>query len=54
MILITDGRSYDDIRIPAMLAHHKGSELVLLTSLGLSRPLGLDGLSLWAPVLSST
>ncbi|MXQ90822.1 hypothetical protein E5288_WYG019524 [Bos mutus] len=24
MILITDGRSYDDIRIPAMLAHHKG------------------------------
>lgn len=30
------------------------SELVLLTSLGLSRPLGLDGLSLWTPVLSST
>ncbi|XP_045045262.2 vitrin isoform X2 [Desmodus rotundus] len=24
MILITDGRSYDDIRIPAMAAHHKG------------------------------
>lgn len=24
MVLITDGRSYDDIRIPAMLAHHKG------------------------------
>lgn len=24
MILITGGRSYDDIRIPAMLAHHKG------------------------------
>ena len=28
------------------------SELLLLTSLGLSRPLGLDGLFLWAPVLS--
>uniref|UniRef100_A0A8D1MQV6 Vitrin n=2 Tax=Sus scrofa TaxID=9823 RepID=A0A8D1MQV6_PIG len=24
MILITDGRSYDDVRIPAMVAHHKG------------------------------
>ncbi|XP_006910447.1 vitrin isoform X2 [Pteropus alecto] len=24
MILITDGRSYDDIRIPAMAAYHKG------------------------------
>ncbi|XP_035883746.1 vitrin isoform X2 [Phyllostomus discolor] len=24
MILLTDGRSYDDIRIPAMAAHHKG------------------------------
>ncbi|XP_073905606.1 vitrin isoform X4 [Castor canadensis] len=24
MILITDGRSYDDVRIPAMAAHHKG------------------------------
>lgn len=24
MILITDGKSYDDIRIPAMAAHHKG------------------------------
>ncbi|XP_057599632.1 vitrin [Hippopotamus amphibius kiboko] len=24
MILITDGRSYDDIRIPATVAHHKG------------------------------
>nr|XP_019597508.1 PREDICTED: vitrin [Rhinolophus sinicus] len=24
MILITDGRSYDDIRVPAMAAHHKG------------------------------
>ncbi|XP_066122992.1 vitrin isoform X1 [Saccopteryx bilineata] len=24
MILITDGRSYDDIHIPAMAAHHKG------------------------------
>ncbi|XP_068420254.1 vitrin [Eschrichtius robustus] len=23
MILITDGRSYDDVRIPAMVAHHK-------------------------------
>ncbi|XP_032981536.1 vitrin isoform X2 [Rhinolophus ferrumequinum] len=24
MILITDGRSYDDVRVPAMAAHHKG------------------------------
>lgn len=24
MILITDGRSYDDVRIPAMVAHHEG------------------------------
>ncbi|XP_070285107.1 vitrin isoform X2 [Myotis yumanensis] len=24
MVLITDGKSYDDIRIPAMAAHHKG------------------------------
>ncbi|XP_058406653.1 vitrin [Diceros bicornis minor] len=24
MILITDGRSYDDVRIPAMVAHHQG------------------------------
>ncbi|KAK2501324.1 hypothetical protein MC885_008502 [Smutsia gigantea] len=24
MILITDGRSYDDVRIPAMTAHHQG------------------------------
>lgn len=39
MILITDGKSYDDIRIPAMAAHHKG-ELVLLTSLLLSGPVG--------------
>lgn len=31
MILITDGRSYDDVRIPAMVAHHKG-KLVPLTS----------------------
>ncbi|XP_012869060.1 PREDICTED: vitrin [Dipodomys ordii] len=24
MILITDGRSYDDVRLPAMAAHHRG------------------------------
>ncbi|XP_069881466.1 vitrin isoform X2 [Dipodomys merriami] len=24
MILITDGRSYDDVRVPAMAAHHRG------------------------------
>lgn len=30
------------------------SELAVLTSVGLSRPLGLGGLSLWALVLSST
>lgn len=33
MILITDGRSYDDVRIPAMVAHHKG-KLVLLSISG--------------------
>lgn len=38
MILITDGRSYDDIRIPAMAAHHKG-KLARLSSLTPSIPL---------------
>ncbi|KAK2092339.1 hypothetical protein P7K49_028867 [Saguinus oedipus] len=38
MILITDGRSYDDVRIPAMAAHLKGK-------LGLSSSLGLRHLS---------
>lgn len=28
MILITDGRSYDDVRIPAMVAHHKGKPVL--------------------------
>lgn len=42
MILITDGRSYDDIRIPAMAAHHKG-KLVFPASLALGSPLTLGG-----------
>lgn len=37
MILITDGRSYDDVRVPAMAAHHKG-KLVLLTPSGAETP----------------
>lgn len=48
MILITDGRSYDDIRIPAMAAHHKGKPvfpagLVLSSPLRLRGPVGKEG-----------
>lgn len=42
MVLITDGRSYDDIRVPAMAAHRKG-KLVLPTSLLPSGSAGQGG-----------